>query len=175
MLADGVSLRRELQQPDAAAIRRLVEATKFFSSAETAIALELVEERLAKGTASGYEFLLADSGRETVGYACFGPIPCTTASFDLYWIAVEPAYQRQGLGRRLIAEVEAAIRAQGGARIYVDTSSRAQYGPTRRFYERCGYQNAAVLEDFYAPGDNRVIYVKSLNSCDTGILPAPHL
>jgi hypothetical protein len=34
--------------------------------------------------------------------------------------------------------------------------------PTHRFYERCGYRQAAFLEDFYAPGDGKVIFVRSL-------------
>jgi hypothetical protein len=46
--------------------------------------------------------------------------------------------------------------------MYVDTSGRAQYAPTRAFYEHMGYERAAVLEDFYAPGDAKVIYSKIL-------------
>ena len=50
----------------------------------------------------------------------------------------------------------------GGRRVYVETSGRAQYEPTRRFYEACGYAREAVLTDFYAPGDDKVIYGQSL-------------
>jgi hypothetical protein len=46
--------------------------------------------------------------------------------------------------------------------VYVETSSRDQYEPTRRFYLKCGYRVDAVLEDFYAPGDGKVIFVKAL-------------
>ena len=34
-----------------------------------------------------------------VGYACYGPIACTVASYDLYWIAVDPQFQRHGIGQ----------------------------------------------------------------------------
>ena len=54
------------------------------------------------------------------------------------------------------------MRAAGGTRIYADTSQRAQYNDTRAFYERCGYDIAAVLEDFYDRGDGKVIYAKSI-------------
>jgi hypothetical protein len=50
----------------------------------------------------------------------------------------------------------------GGRRIYIETSSRAQYEPTRGFYLKCGYRQETILEDFYAPGDGKVIYVKAL-------------
>ena len=46
--------------------------------------------------------------------------------------------------------------------MYLDTSGRAQYAPTRAFYERKGYRVAARLEDFFAPGDDKVIYVRTL-------------
>ncbi|ASV73304.1 Histone acetyltransferase HPA2-related acetyltransferase [Thermogutta terrifontis] len=161
---DKVSLdfRSTVRPDDRLAVRRLVESTGFFRPDEVDVAEELVTERLLKGPASGYEFLFADQEGQLRGYVCFGPIPCTVSSWDLYWIVVDPAYQRQGLGRQLLREAEKAIRAAGGTRVYVDTSGREQYQPTRQFYEKNGYRVAAVLEDFYAPGDAKVIYVKVL-------------
>ena len=61
-----------------------------------------------------------------------------------------------------MALAETEIVKAGGTRVYVDTSSRKQYAPTRTFYERVGYSKDALLEDFYAPGDGKVIYVKVL-------------
>ena len=77
---------------------------------------------------------------------------------------MRPSNQRGGVGRALLAEAERRIAmiAGGAARIYVETSSRAQYQPTRAFYLRCGYRVAAELEDFYAPGDGKVIFVKAM-------------
>jgi hypothetical protein len=46
--------------------------------------------------------------------------------------------------------------------MYVETSSRPQYGPTRTFYRRLGYRSAAELPDFYGPGDGQVIFAKQL-------------
>jgi hypothetical protein len=46
--------------------------------------------------------------------------------------------------------------------MYIDTSGREQYAPTRAFYERMGYHQAACLADFYAPGDARVIFARLL-------------
>ncbi len=102
--------------------------------------------------------------KELAGYACYGPIPCTKSAFDLYWIAVDPRYQRHGLGRLLVSAVEERIKKSGGDRIYIDTSGRPDYAPTRAFYERNSFHRAACLPDFYAPGDDRVIYSKYLAS-----------
>jgi GNAT superfamily N-acetyltransferase len=151
-----------LRSGDPAAIAQLVAATGFFTSEEAAIARELAEAVVAHGPASGYEFLLADGPGGLAGYACFGRIPGTEASFDLYWIVVAPHLQGQGVGRWLMALTEAAIGELGGTRLYVDTSSRPQYAPTRRFYAACGYVVAAELPDFYRPGDGKVIFLKAL-------------
>ena len=162
-MSDLVTLRREVRAADIPAIARMAEATGFFTTEEVAVAAELVEERLNKGPASGYHFLFAeDATNGLVGYACFGPIPCTISSFDLYWIIVDPRRQGHGLGKRLIQATEAEIPALGGPRVYIETSSRELYHSTRRFYERCGYALEAVLKDFYAPGDDKLIYCKFL-------------
>ena len=157
-----VELRSYLEHSDLAAIRTLVEATKMFSGAEIEIAAELVGDFLRQGTSSGYRFTVAESDGEVIGYACFGPIPCTISSYDLYWIAVHPSKQQCGIGKQLLEDVERRVADNGGTRVYVDTSGRDAYIPTRLFYERMGFIRAAVLSDFYAPGDAKVIYVKSL-------------
>jgi ribosomal protein S18 acetylase RimI-like enzyme len=160
--AQSCRMRHELVPGDRQAVQSIVERTGFFQSAEVDVAVELVDERLARGEASGYRFVFAELAGQVVGYACYGPIACTTSSYDLYWVAVDPRVQRQGLGRRLVNEVESLVRAAGGSRVYIDTSSRARYASTRAFYEANGYRLAARLEDFYAPGDDKVVYVKPL-------------
>jgi D-alanine-D-alanine ligase len=154
--------RYEARSDDPTQVRRLAEATGFFTAVEVAVAQELVRERLAKGEESGYAFIFLEFGRELAGYSCFGPVPLTASGYDLYWIVVAPQYQGQGLGRTLLKETERLVRQAGGTRLYADTSGRAQYASTRAFYEQTGFRQAARLEDFYAPGDAKVIYSKSL-------------
>jgi ribosomal protein S18 acetylase RimI-like enzyme len=158
------TFRDQVWDDDPAAIRRIVADTGFFNEAELDIAMELVAERLQKGRSSGYEFCFAQAGSTLAGYACFGPIAGTLASFDLYWIAVAPGFQGRGLGQALLARAERAIAAAGGQRVYIETSSRAQYRDTRAFYGRCGYRLEAVLADFYAPADDKLILVRQLGA-----------
>jgi GNAT superfamily N-acetyltransferase len=162
MAADLMTLRREVVPTDVVAVREITESTGFFSQPEIEMAASLVEARLATGIQSGYHFLFAEREGRVAGFACFGPIACTAASYDLYWIAVHSASQRVGMGRFLLEESERAIWEMGGWRVYVETSSRAQYEPTRRFYQRCGYVEEAILTDFYAPGDSKIVFVKIL-------------
>jgi D-alanine-D-alanine ligase len=158
------SLRSELVPGDAAAIERIVCSTGFFRADETEVALELVQERLSKGPDSGYKFVVAESAGRVVGYCCYGQIPCTLGSYDLYWIVVDPDCQRLGIGRRLLDEAERRIIAQQGRLVYIETSGRPQYQPTRQFYERCGYEVAATMRDFYQPGDDKVVLCKVLGT-----------
>ncbi len=71
-------------------------------------------------------------------------------------------HQRMGLGLRLLELSEQAIGRMGGKRIYIETSGRPQYVPTRKFYERCGYVEDAVMKDFYDDGDDKVVYVRKI-------------
>jgi GNAT superfamily N-acetyltransferase len=158
------SMRHAVVPNDRDAVRAIVDRTGFFRPDEVSVAVELVDEHLARGAASGYHFVFAEVADTIAGYACYGPIACTTASYDLYWIAVDPRFQRQGVGRLLMAAAEAQIVAMGGQRIYIDTSGRAQYGPTRAFYERSGFWCEARLANFYAPADDRLIYAKAVGT-----------
>jgi len=154
--------RTEAAATDVRNVENLVRATGMFTEPEAAIAAELVDDRLARGGASDYAFVFAARGERLVGYACWGHIAGTEASYDLYWIAVDPAEQGGGIGRALMQRAEAAVAAAGGRRLYVDTSSSERYRPTRRFYRRCGYRIAAELPDFYRPGDGKTIFLKEL-------------
>jgi ribosomal protein S18 acetylase RimI-like enzyme len=115
-----------------------------------------------KGEASGYVFLVyRDEGR-VLGYACFGLHPLTQGTFDLYWVAVDPAAQGRGIGHALLAGVEAEVCARGGRLLLIETSSTLTYASARRLYETSGYHREVVIHDFYAPGDDLLIFSKLL-------------
>ena len=158
-LPRATSLRTTVLPTDTATVRRIVESTGLFRPGEIDVAVELVQAFLDKGPASGYEFVFAEQKGEVVAYACFGRNSLTVQSWDVYWIAVEKSLQGQGLGHVLLDHVQQHIARAGGGRVYIETSHRADYQATRRFYERCGYKLEAVLADYYAPGDSKAIYV----------------
>ncbi len=160
--AEDMSWRDSVAEADAPRIRDLVAGTDMFTPDEVEISVELVNERVMKGAASGYEFILAEDNGRLVGYACYGRTPATASSVDLYWIVVAADAQGHGIGRALLAKTETAARAAGGHRLYVDTSSRAAYEPTRKFYRRTGFQKIAELKDFYRPGDGKIIFMKEI-------------
>ena len=154
---------RPMIKNDKAAIEKILHATPEFNSAEVKVALELIDLYLKYGISSDYHMLVAEIGNTAVGYICFGPTPMTEGTWDIYWMAVDPRQQRQGIGRRLLNEAEVDISKTRGRLILIETSSKPEYEKTRKFYESCGHEIIARIPDFYAPGDNKVIFQKKLS------------
>ncbi len=157
-----VSFRKEVKTEDLVNVKRIIESSGFFHSFEIPIAVELVDERLINGADSGYNFVFAEMDHKTIAYSCYGEIPCTVGSFDLYWIAVHNDFRGKGIGEALIKQTEEEIKRNGGRGIYVETSSRDLFLPTRKFYEKTGYKPEATIKGFYAVDDDKIIYVKRL-------------
>jgi len=157
-----IAFRTAVTEADLETVRRVTESTGFFYPEEVDTAVELVEDRLAKGPRCGYYFLFAEHEGQTVGYTSYGPIACTKQSFDLYWIVVAGEFRGKVLGTRLLERSEQAIAELGGTRVYIETSARPFYDPTRAFYLTRGYKQIAELEDFYGPGDAKAMYLKVL-------------
>jgi ribosomal protein S18 acetylase RimI-like enzyme len=158
-----------LQPSDRAQIEKIVRATGVFNESEIGVAMELFD------VGGDYEFVGAFEANDLIGYACFGATPATDRTYDLYWIAVHPNAQRSGAGAALMAEVERQLEQRRARLVVVETSSREEYAPTRRFYDKRGYHEAARLRDFYALGDDRVVLSKRLTDVRpaSGTLPFP--
>jgi ribosomal protein S18 acetylase RimI-like enzyme len=155
---------RPLSADDRAPVHAILTRTGFFTAVEIATALELIDEWLTVGEPSGYLCSVAvDVVTDAVlGYVCVGPAPLTDGTYDLYWIAVDPARQGRGVGRALLTCAEDEVRGRRGRLLLIETSSQEVYRPTVRFYERCGYTLMASLTDYYRPGDDKLVLGKRI-------------
>ena len=153
---------------DIEAIVALTRATGLFSTDELDIAREVATSACVEGPGGHYQLQVAVDGVDVVGWVCAGPTPGTRATWDLYWIAVHPSAQGRGLGRRLLRCAEEGLRAAGGRLCVVETSSRAEYVGTRRFYGLAGYVVGARIPDFYAPGDDKVFFTRTFPNLESG-------
>lgn len=164
-----------------ARLTALLRATGAFTEEEVEVAVTMYDEAAGPATrdadaASGfrppapdYRFLGAFTPEdELVGYACYGPTPATDRTFDLYWIAVDPDAHGAGIGTLLLSEVERRLQGQHARMLVVETSSRSDYTQTRGFYGRRGYTERARVRDFYAPGDDRIIFTKRFQDSPHG-------
>jgi ribosomal protein S18 acetylase RimI-like enzyme len=149
-------------EEDKAAIVKILQATREFTSTEVKVALELIDLYLEREISSDYHILITEIDNISFGYICFGPTPLTEGTWDIYWIAVNPEMKRQGIGRRLLTEAEKSISKAMGRLILVETSSKPDYEKTRKFYESCDYEIIACIPDFYIPGDDKIVFQKRL-------------
>ena len=187
MVATGVRTS-DIDASHRGRVAEILRATGVFREPEVDVALELFDETFTSaplragaaapsvatraGAASahetdspfpldGYLFLGAFTPEEKlIGYACYGATPDTDRTWDLYWIAVDPSAQGTGSGTILLSEVERRLSGLNARMLVVETSSRSDYAPTRSFYMKRGYGEAARIRDFYAVADDRIIFTK---------------
>jgi len=135
-----------------------------FTDAEIAVAMELIDHHL-DGTDPDYLVACAAHSNDSpVGYICYGPVPKEDGAYDLYWIVVAPSHQRQGIGHLLLKWLEKEMKLVGAHTLRAETASKPHYAGQRLFYAAEGFNEIARQKDFYAPGDDKVIYEKIIPS-----------
>jgi len=159
-----ISFKYELNESDIHTIKSILETTDFFYDYEINVAVEIAKEYIEKSISSGYNFVLVNYDNRIIGFSCYGEIPCTKNSYDLYWIALHNDMRSNGIGLLLLNETELQILKLSGRRVYIETSSKKKYISTQKFYLKAGYTLEARLKDFYNDNDDKLIYSKTLIS-----------
>ncbi len=154
---------RPLAQRDREKLYSMLIGTQGFTPEEIKVAMELIDIALEKQNQKDYEIhCMANDEDQVIGYICYGPVPLTEGTFDLYWIVVDPQTQGQGVGSKLVDFLEKVVKERGGRMILVDTSSIPPYERSRKFYLRHGFQEVARVPDYYHPGNDRITFCKRL-------------
>lgn len=154
---------RYFQKQDLESLVEIVKATDVFREEEVAVARELMEIVAEEKDQKDYVIgTYADENDVPRGYYCIGQTPMTNATYDLYWIAVDPQMHGKGIGKALLQHCEEHIRQHGGRLVIAETSSTAKYDKTRSFYEHNQYTEASRIKQYYAPDDDLVVYIKYL-------------
>jgi ribosomal protein S18 acetylase RimI-like enzyme len=155
---------RPLLEKDRAKLLSVLIETRAFTSAEIDVAMELIDIVLKDRVQKDYQVdCMVDDQDLAVGYICYGPTPMAQGTFDLYWIAVDPDFQEQGVGSKLVGFLEEGVKASGGRMILADTSTVPPYEKTQRFYVKNGFQQVARIPDYYHPGNDRITFCRRLN------------
>jgi GNAT superfamily N-acetyltransferase len=154
---------REVVPEDRNELLKVLEATGVFKDYEISVADEVFQDSLKP--ASDYQsYCYENNEKHLIGYVCWGATPCTTGTYDLYWIAVHPDHQGNGVGKELLHFAEQGVKSEGGRLMIIETSSVSDYEETRQFYLSNGYQQLAMVPDFYRMGDHKIIYGKNFLS-----------
>jgi ribosomal protein S18 acetylase RimI-like enzyme len=153
---------RPMLSSDKTALSNILDTIPEFTLTDVFVAREVIDSYLKDTIGSGYNILVAEIGKNVVGYICYGPTPLTQGTWDIYWVATLPEKQGRGIGGDLLALAESKIVDSGGRLVMIETSSRPEYDKTLRFYRHRGYEEICRIPDFYAPGDDKLILQKKL-------------
>ncbi|MBW4655322.1 MAG: GNAT family N-acetyltransferase [Kaiparowitsia implicata GSE-PSE-MK54-09C] len=130
-----------------------------FEPAELNLLHQLLNDGFSDDSAS---LCLADDDEHhgPVGVAYCEPERMTDQTWNLQLIAMHPDHQGQGRGGQLLHHVEATLKARGGRLLMVETL--ASFDQARAFYLKNGFEEEARIRDFYAPGQDKIVFRKDL-------------
>lgn len=154
-----MNFRNKLKTSDIESLTEVLVSTGFFYDSEIEIVKELSMENLKDGEEkSGYIFNIAEENGNIIAFSCYGAVPGTESSFDLYWIAVHKSSRGKGIGKIIMDMAVEDIRNKGGKNIWIETASRPLYEPTRQFYINYGCDQIASLPEYYGKNDDKIIF-----------------
>ena len=156
------SMIRPTVEADTETLASMAEGTGVFKPREIDALRGLLDYLHGDGFANGHRAVTLERDGAPAGFAYFAPTDMTEGTWHLYWIFVGKGVQARGLGAELLAIVEGEVAGAGGRLLLIETSSLASYGPTRKFYLKNGYEHEATIRDFYAAGDDQVVFRKLL-------------
>jgi ribosomal protein S18 acetylase RimI-like enzyme len=107
-------------------------------------------------------WLTSEINNEAVGFCYAAPEKLADGCWNMLAIAVVPSLQGKGLGRAIVKYLENHLEKEGHRILIADTSGTDQFKQTRAFYKKIGYTEEARIRDFWAIGDDKIIFWKSL-------------
>jgi ribosomal protein S18 acetylase RimI-like enzyme len=152
---------------DTPALLALTEGTGLFSRLDMEALQEVLDDYHASNRAWGHICVTYEQDGQIIGFAYYAPASMAEGTWYLWWIAVSRQIQARGIGGELLRYAEDEARAKAGRVLFIETSSLPTYELTRRFYLKNGYEQHAVLRDYYADGHHMVIFRKRLRRAES--------
>jgi ribosomal protein S18 acetylase RimI-like enzyme len=101
----------------------------------------------------------ADDG-EPVGVAYCAPEPVTDGTWNLLMLWTRHDRSGRGHGSALVGHIEKALHERGVRLLIVETSGMPDFAGARAFYEKSGFNREARIKNFFAAGDDKIVYTK---------------
>ena len=145
---------RTTTSQDLAALGAVLEGTKLFPP-------ELLPEMFAGGDAAEI-WLSCEVDGVAVGFCYAVPEELAEGTWNMLALAVLPSQQKQKCGTQIVAALEAMLRERQARIVIADTSGTEAFARVRRFYQKNGYAEEARVRDFWAAGDDKIVFWKAL-------------
>lgn len=150
---------RRVQLQDINGLKEVLDSSELFPSEYLD---DMISDYLNNKDSTDIWFTCIDNDRPiALGYCA--PEKLTNGTYNLYAIAVRKELQGQGIGHKMMNFIEKLLADNGSRILIVETSSIDQYTLTRKFYNKLGYRQEAVIKDFWNDGEDKVIFLKKLN------------
>jgi ribosomal protein S18 acetylase RimI-like enzyme len=148
---------------DTPALLAIAESTGVFSALDMDALRGVLADFHAGRETETHVLVSYEQDGQVIGFAYYAPASMTDRTWYLWWIAVGKHVQSRGVGKALLEYLEEDIRGRHGRLLVLETSSLPSYEPTRRFYLRNGYGEAATVKDYYADGHHMVVFRKRMD------------
>ncbi len=159
---------RLISPQDAPDVVRLAVDSELFSPSDEPIVETMLAEYFGGKNATGHVCVIAtEEDHGPVAAAYYEPAKATDGTWYLTMIAVRLNRQRRGCGAMVLQHVEDDLRANQQRVLLVETSGLPEFARARGFYRNSGYDETARVRDYYAPGDDMVLFYKALGGGST--------
>lgn len=80
----------------------------------------------------------------------------------LGWFAVDPEFQRKGIGHEMMEKICKTASKKGFKKMFIETYSDDDFLKARNFYEKFGFEEAGRIESYIKEGVDMVVYSRDL-------------
>jgi ribosomal protein S18 acetylase RimI-like enzyme len=148
---------------DIGSLAKIADATQLFPGEM----LSGMMEDFLSDSSSHDLWLTCETNGQAEGFCYAVPEKLTDGTWNMLALAVHPAQQGKGMGSAIVRFLEAALLARGERVVIADTSGTPEFEPTRQFYRKNGYHEEARIRDFWAAGNDKVVFWKALRPTAT--------
>ena len=150
---------RKVQPQDLSGLKEVLDSSGLFPSEYLD---GMIADYYSNKDTTDIWFTCIDNSRPiALGYCA--PEKLTNGTYNLYAIAVKKELQGQGIGEKMMNFIEKLLADNGNRVLIVETSSVDHYTLTRKFYNKLGYRQEAIIKDFWNDGEDKVVFWKKLN------------
>jgi ribosomal protein S18 acetylase RimI-like enzyme len=149
---------RPISKSDLYELKKVVDSSELFPSEYLD---EMISDYLNNSETEDIWFTCLDEEKPVaIGYCT--PEKLTDGTYNLLALGVLHEAQRKGIAQKMMAYIEQLLKEKTGRLLIVETSSdHAQIG-ARKFYQKMGYKQVAVIEDFWKDGEDKIVFLEHL-------------
>jgi ribosomal protein S18 acetylase RimI-like enzyme len=86
----------------------------------------------------------------------------TDGTWNMLALAVHPSMQGKGIGSAVVKHLETTLLERGQRVLIAETSGTQEFESTREFYRKNGFFEEARIRDFWAAGNDKIVFWKKL-------------